>query len=242
MSKKQSGLRASLLLMLVLLVAQISVSLPLAQEAPAAPSQQNETAAAANAADNDTAAKIGEPAALPGVQGIWKVSLRGMDIILALNQSGGSLFGSAKFEGDHPWNGVLAGSLTGKAVQVALAAVERNMLVSTYMNGTADGDNMTGSYIRSESSGKATRGEFSATRISPDTAGYTPAPVVLEPAPDVQKPQQSTLQNASAAQNTNASSGTSTAQPTIVKKSRFKDVTELAKGIDPNILPRMAQI
>ncbi len=48
-------------------------------------------------------------------------------------------------------------------------------LASTYISGTVEGDSMKGYFIRSDSSGKATRGEFTATLISPDTSGYTPA-------------------------------------------------------------------
>ncbi len=72
--------------------------------------------------------------------------------------------------------------------------------------------------------------------INPDTSVYTPAAVetVQEPAPAEQQ---------SAPQITSTAESTSPEQPTVQeKKSKFKDVTELAKGIDPNILPSMAPL
>ncbi len=168
------------------------------------------------------------------VQGIWKISLGDMDIVAALNQSGESIFGQAKFEGDNPWNGAVAGSLSGNAISVSLAAVETKMLASTYISGTVEGDSMKGSFIRSDGIGKATRGEFTATLISPDASGYTPAVIQTVSNPVAETPQLITEENNETVQQT------AVAAPEAV--SRFKDVTQLAKGIDPNILPRMAAL
>lgn len=164
------------------------------------------------------------------VQGIWRVSL-GEDVITAsFNQSGESIFGLAKFEGDNPWNGVVAGSFSGNAIFLSLAAVEADLLASSYISGNVEGDSMKGYFIRSDSSGKATRGEFAATLISPDTSGYTPAAIQTVSA-SIAEPQKITEQN-------NATVPQPTAQEA---ESKFKDVTQLA-GIDPSILPRMASL
>jgi hypothetical protein len=166
------------------------------------------------------------------VQGIWKISLGEKDIVAAINQSGESLFGLAKFEGDNPWNGAVAGSLSGNAISVSLAAVEAETLDSTYISGTVEGDSMKGNFIRSDSSGRATRGEFTATLISPDTSGYTPAVIHTVSTSSAETPQKIVEQN-----------NATLPQPALpVAKSKFKDVTELARGIDPNILPRMANL
>jgi hypothetical protein len=166
------------------------------------------------------------------VQGIWKISLGEKDIVAAINQSGESIFGLAKFEGDNPWNGAVAGSLSGNAISVSLAAVEAETLDSTYISGTVEGDSMQGNFIRSDSSGKATRGEFTAMLISPDTSGYTPAVIQAVSTSSAETPQKIVAQN-----------NATLSQPALpVAKSKFKDVTELAKGIDPNILPRMADL
>jgi hypothetical protein len=179
-----------------------------------------------------------ESGAIDGVQmsvpasgkGIWKVSL-GEDVITAaFNQSGESIFGLTKFEGDNPWNGAVAGSLSGDAISLSMASVEGGTVASTYMSGHVEGDSMKGYFIRSDSSGKATRGEFAATQISPDTSGYSPAAIQTVSAPVAE-------------QQLIAEQSISTApQPVPLQtESKFKDVTQLA-GINPSILPRTASL
>jgi hypothetical protein len=172
-------------------------------------------------------------AASVSVQGIWKASLGEKEIVMAVNQSGESFFGLAKFEGDNPWNGALAGSLSQSAVSFSLAAIEGEALASIYISAALEGDSMKGFFIRSDSSGKASRGDFTAIMISPDTSSYTPAVVTVTPLPAAQTEQVSTEQK-----NETPSEEVSAA----VSGSRFKDVTELAKGINPNIMPRMAPL
>ncbi len=193
-------------------------------------------ASASNASENASTAESSLPAAPVSVQGIWKVSLAGMDITMALNQSGESIFGRAKFEGDHPWNGAVAGSLSGNSVHLSLAALQGDVLSSVYLGGTIEGDSLTGSYVRSDSSGKAARGDLTATLISPDTSGYTPAAVAaaVEPVPETATSKESSPPAVNITE--------SAAQPAETTQSKFKDVTQLAKGINPNILPRMAAL
>ncbi|MCX6676387.1 MAG: hypothetical protein NTU95_00390 [Methanothrix sp.] len=170
-----------------------------------------------------------------GVQGIWKATLGEKEIIMAVNQSTESLFGLAKFEGENPWNGALAGSLSSNAVSFSLAAMEGEALASIYISATLEGDRMLGFFIRSDSNGKASRGDFTAIMISPDISSYTPAAVTTAPSPAVQKEQVSIEQKKEAI---------SEEEPAVVLESgsRFKDVTKLAKGINPDILPRMAPL
>ncbi|MFZ2471195.1 MAG: hypothetical protein WAW52_04550 [Methanothrix sp.] len=172
-----------------------------------------------------------------GAQGIWKASLGEKEIIMAVNQSDQSVFGLAKFEGDNPWNAALAGSLSANTVSFSLAALEGEVLASTYISATLEGDTMKGFFIRSDSNGKASRGDFAATLISPDTSSYTPVVVITAPLPAEPSEQASTEPKIEA----NASEVSE--KPAIVEsESRFKDVTNLAKGINPDILPRMAQL
>ena len=198
---RSSGLTA---IVLLILLAQVASSYPGNQTMNA----RDDSVGAASTVNNATAAAESMAAtAPPSVQGIWKVPMAGVEIIMALNQSGDSLFGLAKSEGDDPWNGAVAGSLSNDEVHLSLASMPGKKLTSTYLRGTVKGDLMTGSYIRSDSSGKAAKGEFTATMI-PDASGYTPTVV-------------------KAVQET---------------ESKFRSVTELAKGINPNILPRMAPL
>jgi hypothetical protein len=74
--------------------------------------------------------------------------------------------------------------------------------------------------------------------ISPDTSSYTPAVVTTAPLPAVQTEQVSTEQK------NEAGAGEESKEPVAVleSESRFKDVTVLAKGLNPNIMPRMAPL
>ena len=218
----------------LLLALLVSVCLGQVQDASTANASQlaNDTANASSTAGADNSTHTSDRSSSASVQGIWKISLGEKDIVAAINQSGESIFGLAKFEGDNPWNGAVAGSLSGNAISVSLAAVEAETLDSTYISGTVEGDSMKGNFIRSDSSGRATRGEFTATLISPDTSGYTPAVIHTVSTSSAETPQKIVEQN-----------NATLPQPALpVAKSKFKDVTELARGIDPNILPRMAAL
>jgi hypothetical protein len=155
------------------------------------------------------------------VGGLWKVSLAGVQITLALNQSEDSLFGRAKFEGDHPWNGVVAGSISGSQVYIALAAMQGKVLVSTELIGAADEDVIQGSYVRSDSQGRAAKGEMKAERFNLDTRGYTPATEEAAPQPTPAE----------------APPKVEPAVQSISSRGSFKDVRDLAKGINPNLMP-----
>ena len=175
-----------------------------------------------------------------GAQGIWKASLGEEEIVIAVNQSAQSLFGLAKSEGDNPWNGAVAGSISANEVSFSLAAVEGGALASIYISASLDGDRMSGFFVRSESDGKAGRGDFSATMISPDTSGYTPVAVIDVSSPAVQTEQEQVGME----QKVESPAGQESEKPGVVSDSegRFKDVTKLAKGINPDILPRMAPL
>lgn len=184
-----------------------------------------------NASSNDSTvnATSTPTAELVNIAGIWNISLGGIGITMALNQSGDSIFGSCKFEGAKPWNGVLVGSLSGKVVNIAMAALHGNVLVSTQIAGTISNDALQGSYVSYDSEGIEANGEVTGTMISPDVTGYAPAKVITAPAPastSAEQPQ-AALQPQPA-----------TLEQNQTKKSRTNDVTELAKGIDANILPR----
>jgi hypothetical protein len=188
--------------------------------------------------ENNATMQENASTAFSGVQGIWKATLGEQEIVMAVNQSGESLFGQAKLEGDNPWNGAIAGSLSQNAVSFSLAAMDGGALTSIYISAALEGSSMLGVFIRSDGSGKAGRGDFSAFMISPDTAGYTPAVVTAAALPVVQEEQVKNEQK----NETNAAKENEEPAAALGSKSRFKDVTELAKGIDPNIMPRMAQL
>lgn len=174
------------------------------------------------------------------VQGIWRLSMSGIDITMALNQSGESVFGRCKFEGAEPWNGVVAGSLSGRMLTIAMAAMQGKVLVSIQMIGEVANGSMQGNYARYDSNGSLVKDTFTATNINPDVSGYTPVKIA-ESSPSV-------AEQPETAQQTPTAIGQQSQTPTVVgqqyqpQKSKVTDVTQLAKGIDPNILPRSAQL
>jgi len=197
--------------------------------------------------DISTSTSTSVPASPANIQGIWKVSLAGADITMALNQSGESLFGQCKFEGDTPWNGVVAGSVSGRIVNIAMAALDGKVLVSTDISGAISDDSIIGSYVRSDSNGLAAKGDMNAVKISSDTTGYTPAQVeTATETPEAQTTTTTTTTTQTAteqAQQLGTQDQVSTTQPSVTSGSaKYNDVTNLARGIDPNILPRHADI
>lgn len=234
------------LIAILLMTFSASVSLAEAQDSPSddAAVTMNDTVDTADASNAAQTAENNEttestPTASAGMQGIWKAMLGEKEIIMAVNQSTGSLFGLAKFEGENPWNGALAGSLSSNEVSFSLAAMEGEALASTYISAALEGDSMLGFFIRSDSNGKASRGDFSAIMISPDTAGYTPAVVKTAPLP---LPAFQEEQVSSEPKNEATATQESEEPAAAESGSRFKDVTKLAKGINPDILPRMAPL
>ena len=179
-----------------------------------------------------------------GVQGIWKVSLADTEITMALNQSDDTISGRCKFEGAKPWNGVLSGSISGKMANIAVATMQGKVLVSSEMIGLIYGDTIRGSYTSYDSNGSAAQDAFTATKISPDISGYTPAEIATLPltASTSTAEQAQTLQQTPTAVGQQSQTPTTIGQPYQAQKSKVTDVTELAKGIDPNIMPRHAPL
>lgn len=198
------------------------------------------TASAQNSSENTTIVSENNASTLAdqllNVQGIWNVSLAGTGITAAVDQSAVSIYGRCKFEGAEPWNGVIAGSLSGNSVDIAIAAMQGKVLVAIDIVGNITDDVLSGRYVSYDSDGNEASGDVTGTRISPNVADYTPVKIKAEavaeqaPAPvpvpaEVQQPQPVQLAQPNAAQDNQAA------------KSRVKDVTELARGINPNVLP-----
>jgi|WetSurMetagenome_2_1015567.scaffolds.fasta_scaffold21893_5 hypothetical protein len=160
--------------------------------------------------------------------GIWNVSIAGSYITMALKQSGNLIIGQAKFEGDNPWNGVVAGSLSGNVVHLSIAVMQLSVLASTSINGNIQGNSITGSYIMFESNGNAAEGNISAILINRNASSYSPA---------VTDTQGQAFQKTELVEQQAKSAELETA---TTQENRFKDVTKL--GIDPSILPSMRRL
>jgi hypothetical protein len=220
---RKTGLMALLLLALSASIFLVSVSIASAQDA--------------SSGESNTVAQNDEPTDTAVAQGIWKASLGNEEIAIAINQSGQSLFGLAKFEGEDPWNAAVAGSISDSEVSLSLAALRSDALASICISASLQGKTMKGFFIESDSNGMASRGDFTAEMISQNLSGYSPALTAT-----AQKKADET-EKTTADQTAESSSGEvskKTAQ--LQSDSRFKDVTKLAKGINPDILPRMASL
>ena len=180
----------------------------------------------ASAIGNDTTnvtvslESFAEPSLQIDLHGIWRVSLADREIIMSINQSGDALFGLCKSEGENPSNGVIAGLVLEREANVAMAFIEEKLLAAIQMEGIADGDTMSGNYIRSDENGNAAKGNFTAIRISTDVSDYAPAKMGSE---DL------------------VNSKLQAIQPSTEKRL-FQDVRNLAKGINPNIMPPHAPL
>ena len=117
-------------------------------------------------------------------------------------------------------------------MHLSLAAVDGNSPVSILISSSLNDGWMNGSLVRYSSTSGPTRGSFSAQLISPDISGYTPAPT--EETREVDVEDETTLPD---------NSDTAESEPSSEKTAgRFNDVRQVAKGIDPNIMPSMAAI
>lgn len=114
--------------------------------------------------------------------------------------------------------------------------MQGKVLVAIDIVGNITDDVLSGRYVSYDSDGNEASGDVTGTRISPNVADYTPVKIKAEavaeqspasvPVPaEVQQPQPVQLAQPNAAQDSQAA------------KSRVKDVTELARGINPNVLP-----
>jgi hypothetical protein len=220
------GMRIRHVCQLVLLTLTLVVAFQYVLTASAQDSSENTAPVSEN--ENNTSA----PSAQINIQGIWNVSMAGTGITVAVSQSGNSIYGSCKFEGAEPWNGVVAGLLSGNSVNIAIEAMQGEVLISTDITGTITDDVLSGRYVSYDSNENEANGEVTGTRISPDVADYTPVKIEAPVAPAtastpavVQQPQPVQLAQPSEVQDNQATSG------------RFKDVTQMARGINPDVLP-----
>lgn len=121
---------------------------------------------------------------------IWSVS--GIEIgqvIMALNQENGVLYGQAKYEpdGQGAWNAVVIGSVNEDRVDLVLTYLDDNVESSARLNGTYDPLNQSirGDLLKVKEGAISERGRFEAIWINPDTSSYTPAVIPLKAEPSV---------------------------------------------------------
>jgi hypothetical protein len=177
--------------------------------------QTEENATANLTAENAT---VTEPEAL-NLEYIWSLTMGDEQITMVLHQDAGDLFGQAKFEGEKPWNGLVAGSISGDQVWLVMTAMKGDSLEATKLTGTYAAETISGTYTKYDSSGKTGSGEFSAIWINPDTSAYTPA-VISETTP-------------AAPANVTAPAETEETKTAATGASRFVDVRKYKDQIGP---------
>ncbi len=242
-------------LILVILVSTAAV----AQEDSDVPSSGSVGGSSDGASDVTSDASTGRSSGGSDLQGIWRFNLAETEVTVAISQSEDRIYGPCKFEGENPWNGVVSGSVSGKAVHIALVALQGAVLVSTAAEATIQDDTLTGSYVKADSEGNAALGELTAMKISADVSDYTPAKVeshaeITSEATTNAKKTTSAVDQPEGGSGTMSSDETSDqpAQDSIqqtaqlgsrtqkgsYKKAQYHSVNDLAKGLDPNIMPR----
>lgn len=170
-------------------------------------------------------------AAAAQVQGIWSISLKGIEqITLALHQDGNNLFGSAMSEADSLWNAVVLGQISGDRIELTLTSLQDKSIVSTKLIGTVESENFKGSFVEADDQGGADSGLFTAVLINPDLTAYAPAKV--EPPAETS----AVVSEASVAENTaDASAATSKIQPTQLGNPKYRDVHTMAGTVPENL-------
>jgi hypothetical protein len=73
---------------------------------------------------------------------------------------------------------------SGDSANIAIAAMQGEVLVSADITGTTSDDVLSGRYVSYDSDRNEARGKVTGTRINPDVADYTPVKVeaATEPA------------------------------------------------------------
>jgi hypothetical protein len=109
------------------------------------------------------------------LEGIWSFRFLGKDQMTAvLHQQGNFIIGSAKFEGDWPWNAVMKGSLSGQSVVLAASYLLNTSLVSLQIVGTVDNEEIRGDYALADDQGRFEEGLVIGTKINTDLSLYAP--------------------------------------------------------------------
>lgn len=111
---------------------------------------------------------------------IWTIAgIENYPVTMALDQDGHDLFGQAKYEPDsgEPWNGNVAGFVSGEEVHLFIAALKGDKQISMALDGVFDNDAISGKFFKTSEGMISDRGVFNAEWINPDLASYTPAKI-----------------------------------------------------------------
>jgi len=111
---------------------------------------------------------------------IWTITgIENDKVTMALDQDGQYLFGRAKYEPDNgdPWNGNVAGFISGDEVHLVITALKGDKQVSTGLDGIFADDAISGKFFKTSDGKISDRGVFNAIWINPDLSSYTPVEI-----------------------------------------------------------------
>lgn len=147
------------------------------------------------------------------LQGIWSFRLDNKgQVTTVLHQQGEFIAGSAKSEGETPWNAVLQGSTSGGSLELTLSYLMNKSLVSLQLTGVAENESVIGSYVLVDDLGRFEEGIFKGTKINTDLSAYAPARL------------QSEVESAGALAPAAEAAPETTAKPVVVGNPMYQDV------------------
>ena len=147
------------------------------------------------------------------LQGIWSFRFDDIEqVTIVLHQQGELIIGSAKSEGEEPWNAVLQGSTSAGHLELTLNYLRNKSLVSLQLTGVAENENANGSFVLVDDLGGFEEGLFTGTRIDTDLSAYSPARL------------HSDAENASAPAPAAEAVPETTAKPVVIGNPKYQDV------------------
>lgn len=162
--------------------------------------------------------------------GIWSFNLVGRGPVTAvLHQKGAVITGSAKSDGEQPWNAVLQGALSANLLELNLIYLGNNSLITLQLEGNVRNETIQGSYIRVDDRGSFEDGLFTGNKVDADLSIYAPATILT------------IGRNASASEEAEANAKLAqalpdtTTKPVTLGNPKYRDVHSLAGTVPESL-------
>jgi len=164
------------------------------------------------------------------LEGIWSFNLVGRGPITAvLHQQGPVITGSAKSDGDQPWNAVLQGALSADLLELNMIYLGNNSLITLQLEGNVRNETIQGSYIRVDDHGSFEDGLFAGNKIDADLSAYAPATILTAGrTATAPKEAEATAKPAQALPDT-------TTKPVTLGNPKYRDVHSLAGTVPESL-------
>ena len=167
---------------------------------------------------------------IPLLEGIWSFNLVGRGPVTAvLHQQGEVITGSAKSDGEQPWNAVLQGALSADLLELNLIYLGNNSLITLQLEGNARNETIQGSYIRVDDQGGFEDGLFTGNKTNADLSIYAPATILtVGRAASASKETEANAKLAQALPDT-------TTKPVTLGNPKYRDVHSLAGTVPESL-------